>query len=133
MVFNEDGHPRFSHGVMIDITDRRKAEDGLARQMAQLNALYDVSREVVTSYDPETVYLAAHNAAKQTLVRLTKVALLVKRFKLTATGKIKHGVAGKRHRLISHNAKYIRQNRGTEILADADTARVKAWAPYGLK
>ena len=56
-----------------------------------------------------------------------------KRFKLTATGKIKHGVAGKRHRLISHNAKYIRQNRGTEILADADVARVKAWAPYGLK
>ena len=56
-----------------------------------------------------------------------------KRFKLTATGKLKHGVVGKRHRLISHNAKYIRQNRGTEILADADTARVKAWAPYGLK
>jgi large subunit ribosomal protein L35 len=56
-----------------------------------------------------------------------------KRFKLTATGKIKHGVAGKRHRLISHNAKYIRQNRGTDVLADADTARVKLWAPYGLK
>ena len=28
-----------------------------------------------------------------------------KRFKFTATGKVKHGVAGKRHRLISHNAK----------------------------
>jgi large subunit ribosomal protein L35 len=55
-----------------------------------------------------------------------------KRFKLTATGKLKHGVAGKRHRLISHNAKYIRQNRGTEVLAEADTARVKLWAPYGL-
>ena len=52
-----------------------------------------------------------------------------KRFKLTATGKIKHGVAGKRHRLISHNAKYIRQNRGTEVLADADTARVKPGRP----
>src|SRR4028119_1315044 len=84
-----------------------------------------------------------------------------KRFKLTATGKVKHGVAGrrhrrtthqprnsrrtrapgkvkqgvpgKRHRLISHNAKYIRQNRGTEVLAVADTARVKLWAPYGLQ
>jgi large subunit ribosomal protein L35 len=56
-----------------------------------------------------------------------------KRFKLTASGLVKHGVAGKRHRLISHNAKYIRQNRGTEVLADADTARVKLWAPYGLK
>jgi large subunit ribosomal protein L35 len=55
-----------------------------------------------------------------------------KRFKLTATGKVKHGVAGKRHRLISHNAKYIRQNRGTEVLDKADTARVKLWAPYGL-
>jgi large subunit ribosomal protein L35 len=56
-----------------------------------------------------------------------------KRFKLTATGKVKHGVAGKRHRLISHNAKYIRQNRGTTVLSDADTKTVKLWAPYGLK
>ena len=31
-----------------------------------------------------------------------------KRFKFTATGKVKAGVAGKRHRLISHNSKYIR-------------------------
>ena len=56
-----------------------------------------------------------------------------KRFKLTASGKVKAGVAGKRHRLISHNAKYIRQNRGTDTIADADAKRVKAWAPYGLK
>jgi large subunit ribosomal protein L35 len=56
-----------------------------------------------------------------------------KRFSMTASGKLKHGVAGKRHRLISHNAKYIRQNRGTKVLSDADTATVKAWAPYGLK
>ena len=56
-----------------------------------------------------------------------------KRFKFTATGKIKHGFAGKRHRLISHNAKYIRQNRGTEVLSSADVAHVRLWAPYGLK
>ncbi|WP_448580161.1 50S ribosomal protein L35 [Thermaurantiacus sp.] len=56
-----------------------------------------------------------------------------KRFKITATGKVKHGVAGKRHRLISHNGKYIRSNRGTKVLADADTPTVKLWAPYGLK
>jgi len=56
-----------------------------------------------------------------------------KRFKLTASGLLKHGVAGKRHRLISHNAKYIRTNRGTSVLADADVAHVRLWAPYGLK
>ena len=55
-----------------------------------------------------------------------------KRFKITASGKVKHGVAGKRHRLISHNAKYIRQNRGTSVLSKADKPRVKLWAPYGL-
>ena len=56
-----------------------------------------------------------------------------KRFKLTATGKVKHGVAGKRHRLISHNAKYIRTNRGTTMVSDADTPRIKSWLPYGTK
>ena len=53
-----------------------------------------------------------------------------KRFKLTASGKVKHGVAGKRHRLVSHNAKYIRQNRGTSVLSESDQDRVKAWMPY---
>jgi len=55
-----------------------------------------------------------------------------KRFKLTATGKIKAGVAGKRHRLISHNSKYIRQNRGTKVMSDPDTRIIKSWLPYGL-
>ena len=55
-----------------------------------------------------------------------------KRFKLTATGKLKAGVAGKRHRLISHNGKYIRQNRGTKTMSDQDTKVIKAWLPYGL-
>ena len=55
-----------------------------------------------------------------------------KRFKLTATGKLQAGVAGKRHRLINHSAKYIRQNRGTKVMSEADTKIVKLWLPYGL-
>ena len=53
-----------------------------------------------------------------------------KRFKLTATGKIKHGAVGKRHRLMSHNAKYIRTNRGTKILSKGDEGLVKWYMPY---
>jgi len=53
-----------------------------------------------------------------------------KRFKITATGKLKHGVAGKRHRLISHNSKYIRQNRGTAVMSDADAKKIKSYMPY---
>ena len=55
-----------------------------------------------------------------------------KRFKLTATGKIKAGVAGKRHRLLSHNAKYIRSNRGTKVMAKSDTKTIMTYLPYGL-
>ncbi|MFN9927492.1 MAG: 50S ribosomal protein L35 [Phenylobacterium sp.] len=55
-----------------------------------------------------------------------------KRFRMTASGKLKAGVAGKRHRLISHNSKYIRQNRGTKVMSDADTKIIKLWLPYGL-
>jgi large subunit ribosomal protein L35 len=55
-----------------------------------------------------------------------------KRFKLTATGKVKHGAVGKRHRLMSHNAKYIRQHRGMDVASDASARTVKLWAPYGL-
>ena len=56
-----------------------------------------------------------------------------KRFKMTASGLIKAGVAGKRHRLISHNGKYIRQQRGTKVLNDSDRKIVvKNYLPYGL-
>ena len=54
-----------------------------------------------------------------------------KRFKLTTSGKVKAGVAGKRHRLISHNAKYIRQQRGTKVMAAADEKAIKHFMPYG--
>jgi large subunit ribosomal protein L35 len=55
-----------------------------------------------------------------------------KRFKLTATGKLKAGVAGKRHRLISHSAKYIRQNRGTKVMSASDAKIISHYLPYGL-
>jgi len=55
-----------------------------------------------------------------------------KRFKMTASGKLKAGVAGKRHRLISHNGKYIRQQRGTKVLNASDAKIVKTYLPYGL-
>ena len=55
-----------------------------------------------------------------------------KRFKLTATGKVKMGVAGKRHRLISHNAKYIRSNRGTKVMSKSDVPTIMTYLPNGL-
>ena len=77
-------------------------------------------------------FIIARETERTKMPKLKTKSGVKKRFKLTATGLLKHGVAGKRHRLLHHNGKYIRQNRGMKVLSKADTATVKAWAPYGL-
>ena len=54
-----------------------------------------------------------------------------KRFKLTATGKVKVAQAGKRHGMIKRSKKFIRDARGTTVLSDQDARIVKKYLPYG--
>jgi large subunit ribosomal protein L35 len=53
-----------------------------------------------------------------------------KRFKMTATGKVKVAGAGKRHGMIKRTKKFIRNARGTMVLCDADARIVKKYMPY---
>ena len=53
-----------------------------------------------------------------------------KRFKVTASGLIKAGQAGKRHGMIKRSNKFIRQARGTTTLSAADEKIVKTYMPY---
>jgi large subunit ribosomal protein L35 len=57
-----------------------------------------------------------------------------KRFKLTASGKVKAGQAGKRHGMIKRTNDQIRKLRGTTVLKECD-ARVirKKYLPNGAK
>jgi len=55
-----------------------------------------------------------------------------KRFKLTATGKVKVAAAGKRHGMIKRTTKFIRDARGTMVLSEQDAKIVKKFTPYGL-
>jgi large subunit ribosomal protein L35 len=55
-----------------------------------------------------------------------------KRFRLTATGKVKAGGGFKRHMLSAKASKMKRQNRGTFVLDKQDGDTVKQWLPYGL-
>jgi large subunit ribosomal protein L35 len=54
-----------------------------------------------------------------------------KRFKFTANGKIKTHQVGKRHRLINNSPARTRNLRGTAVLSESETQRVKRWMPYG--
>jgi large subunit ribosomal protein L35 len=53
-----------------------------------------------------------------------------KRFRLTGTGKVRAQQAGKRHGMIKRTQKFIRNARGTTILADCDAKIVKKFLPY---
>jgi len=53
-----------------------------------------------------------------------------KRFKMTATGKVKAAQAGKRHGMIKRSNKFIRDARGTTVLSEADARIVKKYMPY---
>ena len=47
-----------------------------------------------------------------------------KRFKITATGKVKVGMMGKRHNMINRSNKFIRDSRGMSVLAAPDAKKV---------
>ncbi len=54
-----------------------------------------------------------------------------KRFKLTASGKVRASQAGKQHGMIKRTNKQLRNQRGTTILCAADARIVKKYLPYG--
>ncbi len=54
-----------------------------------------------------------------------------KRFKITATGKVRSSQAGKQHGMIKRSNKQIRNQRGTTIMSDPDARIVKKFMPYG--
>ncbi len=54
-----------------------------------------------------------------------------KRFRLTASGKVRGNQAGKQHGMIKRTNKQLRNQRGTTILSPQDAKIVKKLLPYG--
>ena len=54
-----------------------------------------------------------------------------KRFKITASGKVSAGQAGKRHGMIKRTSKQIRNKRGRALLAPVNARGIKKFLPYG--
>ena len=54
-----------------------------------------------------------------------------KRFKLTASGKVKMTQAGKQHGMIKRSNKQIRNQRGTTIMDESNARVIRKMMPYG--
>jgi large subunit ribosomal protein L35 len=57
--------------------------------------------------------------------KLRTKSAVKKRFKFTATGKIKHKPAGKKHGMVKRTKKFIRNQRSMTLLCPADTRIIK--------
>lgn len=53
------------------------------------------------------------------------------RFKVTGSGKILRNVAGKQHGMTKRSQSFIRKQRGTKVMSEADARIVKQFMPYG--
>ena len=54
-----------------------------------------------------------------------------KRFRFTATGKVKMAQQGKRHGMRKRSNSFIRKARGTTMMDEADQHRIVQYMPYG--
>lgn len=55
-----------------------------------------------------------------------------KRFRLTASGKVITGQAGKRHGMRKRSNEFIRNTRGTTIMKECDAKIIRKFMPYGV-
>ncbi len=77
-----------------------------------------------------TVVAGRHGKMESEMPKMKTKASAKKRFKMTATGKVKVQAAGKRHGMIKRTTKFIRNARGMMVLGDADARIVKKYMPY---
>ncbi|MGB0934910.1 MAG: 50S ribosomal protein L35 [Alphaproteobacteria bacterium] len=54
-----------------------------------------------------------------------------KRFRFTASGKVVRPFGFKQHNMRKRNSRMVRQARGTTIMSESDTKRMKQLMPYG--
>ena len=73
----------------------------------------------------------AHNFKETQMPKMKTKSGAKKRFKLTASGKVRASQAGKQHGMIKRTNKFIRNARGTQVLKDCDARIAKKFLPYG--
>lgn len=85
-----------------------------------------------SSPEANGLYSEAQPTKESKMPKMKTKSSVKKRFKVTATGRVKVAAAGKRHGMIKRSNKFIRDARGTMVLSDADTRIVKKFMPYSF-
>src|SRR5262249_47343271 len=51
LVWDEAGQPRYAHGLLLDVTERKSADAELERRLSQLDALHTIDQAISGSTD----------------------------------------------------------------------------------
>jgi large subunit ribosomal protein L35 len=124
--------PRIGPKIISDLREARYAEQktktarqGMPWRFHLLFGLWSARSE------QEARWCATIRSSKMPKMKTKSAAK--KRFKITATGKVLSAAAGKRHGMIKRSNKFIRDARGTMVLAEPDGKKViKNFLPNGL-
>ena len=82
-------------------------------------------------FAPHGLTVLGHKIKDDEMPKMKTKSGAKKRFKLTASGKVRAGQAGKRHGMIKRSNKQLRNQRGTTILASQDAKTVRKFLPNG--
>jgi large subunit ribosomal protein L35 len=87
------------------------------------------SKTIVLRAHPGRVGFRARRRADQEsqMPKLKTKSGAKKRFKITATGKVKFQQSGKRHGMIKRTTQQIRDHRGTKVLFKTDGDNIKKY------
>jgi large subunit ribosomal protein L35 len=110
-----------------------RLHQGLPWRRKQLNSEHPLKDNCLASTSRPRGPLAPYRADEESkMPKLKTKSGAKKRFKITATGKVKYQQAGKRHGMIKRTTKQIRDHRGTSVLFKTDGDNVKKyWMPNG--
>jgi large subunit ribosomal protein L35 len=81
---------------------------------------------------PQGLYVRRRSGKESKMPKIKTKSGAKKRFKITAGGRVKSAMAGKRHGMIKRTNRQIRQHRGTRVLFKTDGDNVvKYFLPNG--
>lgn len=110
---NDDGTTVRLDGVLTDITDRKEAEEALARERALLRALIDSIPDPIFYKDREGRYLGCNTAYE------------------IYVGRVEHEINGMTDReLFSHEEDGVMLERDRKVLVEGRPSRHEEWGSY---
>jgi large subunit ribosomal protein L35 len=106
---------------------RRPADQGLPWRRYRLNSEHPLKDNGLNEHIRPAGASRPRADQESKMPKMKTKSGAKKRFKITATGRVKFQQSGKRHGMIKRTTKQIREHRGTKVLFKTDGDNIKKY------